>query len=46
MLQHTKNDAPHPEKKKKLQQDGRKGTIMNKIKSYTRWVGNPQTEEQ
>ena len=39
MLQHTKNDAPHPEKKKKLQQDGRKGTITIKPNPMpARWV--------
>ena len=39
MREVPKNDAPHPEKKKKLQQDGRKGT--NTIKPNpipARWV--------
>ena len=39
-----KKDAPHP-KTKKPQQDSRSGTI-NKIKSHTHWVGDPQTGEQ
>ena len=39
MLQHTKNDTPRAKTKKKLQQDGRKDTIMIKPNPIpARWV--------